>query len=876
MALHGQSDQQRLLKPAQQRGALDRYAGEPVVALRERFAATWAQWRDVRATLAQLRAEAAERVRESELLRLGLAEVEAAEPLTGEDAALVAEVERLANADDLRTAAAIASQALTGDESEPDAADALSLTTAARRALEAAAAHDPQLAALAARLVDLGHLVTDVALELSSYLASVDADPVRLSVAQERLAVLTGLVRRHGADDLDGVLAWADRASRRLLELDGAEDRIGALEQQDAELEAALGRLGAELSDARSAAAERFGAAVSAELVELAMPHARVSARVSQTEDPDGLPVGDRRLAATADGVDDVELLLEPHPGAPARALQKGASGGELSRVMLAVEVVFAGSDPVPLMVFDEVDAGVGGRAAVEVGRRLARLARDHQVVVVTHLPQVAAFADRHLQVVKAERRVRHPQRRRRARRRGAGRRAVPHARRCRHGAGPRPRRGAARRRRAGPRGAVVRPAWSGDGRGARLPGGGGASGRLGADEDRHAAAQPAGRATARHDRRGPAGPADQEPHQAAQARRDRDHRPRRHRPGQRGPPGHLPGRRRRQRRPEHQRPLPQPRSRDPAGGGHPAAGRRRGHRLRRGPGRRHRAPARRHALRQQGPGAGGRRRRRTPSPSGRRWPRPAPGSPPSWRPSPRTRWSTCSRSATCSWTASGSPRSRTQLEGRHALIVVRGYDYREDLRALRPYIREYRPILIGVDGGADALVENGYTPDLIVGDMDSVSDEVLRCGAEVVVHAYADGHAPGLQRVQDLGVEAIVFPAAGTSEDVAMLLADEAGASLIVAVGTHATLVEFLDKGRQGMASTFLTRLRVGGKLVDAKGVSRLYRQRISNWSLLLLVLATLVAMAAAVFVSSAGQAYGDLLRDAWEDLVFWVEGLF
>ena len=224
-----------------------------------------------------------------------------------------------------------------------------------------------------------------------------------------------------------------------------------------------------------------------------------------------------------------------------------------------------------------------------------------------------------------------------------------------------------------------------------------------------------------------------------------------------------------------------------------------------------------------------------------------------------------------------GVPAIRTKLEGRHALIVVRGYDYREDLRALRPYVREYRPILIGVDGGADALVEAGYCPDLIVGDMDSVSDAVLTgSGAEVVVHAYADGFAPGLQRVQDLGVEAVVFPAAGTSEDVAMLLADEAGAQLIVAVGTHATLVEFLDKGRQGMASTFLTRLRVGGKLVDAKGVSRLYRQRISNWSLLLLVLATLIAMAAAVFVSSAGQAYGDLLQDAWASFVFWVEGLF
>jgi uncharacterized membrane-anchored protein len=223
-----------------------------------------------------------------------------------------------------------------------------------------------------------------------------------------------------------------------------------------------------------------------------------------------------------------------------------------------------------------------------------------------------------------------------------------------------------------------------------------------------------------------------------------------------------------------------------------------------------------------------------------------------------------------------GVPEIATDLEGRHVLIVVRGYDYREDLAVLRPYIREYRPILLGVDGGADALIEAGYQPDIVVGDMDSVTDAALTSGAEVVVHAYADGRAPGLQRVQDLGVRAVVFPAAGTSEDVAMLLADEKGASLIVAVGTHATLVEFLDKGRQGMASTFLTRLRVGGKLVDAKGVSRLYRSRISVWSLVLLVVVALAAMTAAVFVSSAGQAYGDLLVDRWNELRFWFESTF
>ena len=223
-----------------------------------------------------------------------------------------------------------------------------------------------------------------------------------------------------------------------------------------------------------------------------------------------------------------------------------------------------------------------------------------------------------------------------------------------------------------------------------------------------------------------------------------------------------------------------------------------------------------------------------------------------------------------------GVPDIRTKFEGRHALVVVRGYDYKEDLAALRPYIREYRPLLVGVDGGADALRDAGYTPDLIVGDMDSVSDDVLRCGAEVVVHAYADGRSPGLSRVQDLGVEAVTFPAAGTSEDVALLLADEKGAALIVAVGTHATLVEFLDKGRGGMASTFLTRLRVGGKLVDAKGVSRLYRSRISTRALLLLVLAALVAIAAALAVSDAGRTYLDLLVDKWDSLVFWIQGLF
>ena len=223
-----------------------------------------------------------------------------------------------------------------------------------------------------------------------------------------------------------------------------------------------------------------------------------------------------------------------------------------------------------------------------------------------------------------------------------------------------------------------------------------------------------------------------------------------------------------------------------------------------------------------------------------------------------------------------GVPDIRTTVDGRQALIVVRGYHYREDLATLRPYIREYRPVLIGVDGGADAILDAGYRPDLVVGDMDSVTDRALTCGAELVVHAYPDGRAPGLQRLRDLGLDAVVFPATGTSEDIAMLLADDKGATLIVAVGTHATLVEFLDKGRPGMGSTFLTRLRVGGKLVDAKGVSRLYRQRITNGQLALLALAGLLAVAAALSVTEGGQIFYALLGARLDDVWSWITSFF
>jgi uncharacterized membrane-anchored protein len=219
-------------------------------------------------------------------------------------------------------------------------------------------------------------------------------------------------------------------------------------------------------------------------------------------------------------------------------------------------------------------------------------------------------------------------------------------------------------------------------------------------------------------------------------------------------------------------------------------------------------------------------------------------------------------------------PEMETDMSARHVLVVVRGYHYREDLAALRPYIREFKPVMVAVDGGADALLEAGYQPDAIFGDMDSVSDEALRCGAELIVHAYPDGRAPGMARVRELGLEAIACPAAGTSEDIALLVADARGASLIVVVGTHWTLEEFLDKGRPGMASTFITHLRVGAKLVNARGVHQLYQSRISGWSLLAMVLAAAATILVAVAFSPAGAVLVRYFEATWHSFTYWLTG--
>ncbi|MFE2300042.1 DNA repair protein RecN [Streptomyces sp. NPDC059445] len=400
VAVHGQTDQQGLLKLSRQRQALDRYAGDAVAVPLAKYAGAYRRLRAVSAELDEITTRARERAQEADLLRFGLDEIAAVEPRAGEDAELAAEAERLGHAEALASAATAAHAALAGNPEDPEGIDAATLVAGAHRALEAVRSHDSALATLSGRIGEIAILLGDVAGELAGYADDLDADPLRLAAVEERRAALTQLTRKYG-EDIDAVIAWAERSAERLTELDGDDDRIGELTAERDALRGELGGLAQALTDARAEAAERFAAAVTAELASLAMPHARVSFEIRQTEDPEGVEVGGRPVAYGPAGADEVELLLAPHPGAPPRPIAKGASGGELSRVMLAVEVVFAGTDPVPTYLFDEVDAGVGGKAAVEIGRRLARLAKSAQVVVVTHLPQVAAFADRQLLVEK-------------------------------------------------------------------------------------------------------------------------------------------------------------------------------------------------------------------------------------------------------------------------------------------------------------------------------------------------------------------------------------------------------------------------------------------------------------------------------------------
>ncbi|HEX4724044.1 MAG TPA: DNA repair protein RecN [Pseudonocardiaceae bacterium] len=404
IAVHGQNDQLRLLRPSEQRAVLDRFAGSPVTGPLAEYRELRAEWLRVTAELAERTDRSRELAREADLLRHGLAEIAAVAPKPDEDTELVEEAKRLADVDQLRAAAVGALLAVSGStDGDMDSLGALGLVEEGRRL--AGGTDDPLLRDLAARMAEAAVLLTDVGAELTGYLDGLAADPERLSQVLARQAELKALTRKYAAD-VAGVLAWAEDAEARLAGLDTSEETLSALAARRDELAGQLAERAEMITMARHGAAADLGKAVTEELAGLAMASATVEVsvnpRAAEPTDQLALKVGRATLHAGPDGVDDVELRLRAHEGAPPLPVHKGASGGELSRVMLALEVVLSHADPVPTLVFDEVDAGVGGRAAVEIGRRLARLARSHQVIVVTHLPQVAAFADRHLVVDKS------------------------------------------------------------------------------------------------------------------------------------------------------------------------------------------------------------------------------------------------------------------------------------------------------------------------------------------------------------------------------------------------------------------------------------------------------------------------------------------
>ncbi|TCN50517.1 DNA repair protein RecN (Recombination protein N) [Rhodococcus sp. SMB37] len=406
LTVHGQNDQLRLLRPDQQRAALDRFGGKAITALRERYRTHRRRWLDARAELLDRTNRARELAQEADRLQFGLDEIDSVAPQRGEDAQIVADVLRLSDLDSLREAAAAAHGVLAGYDSADagEAASALDLLGEARSRVEGC--DDPALRELGPRLAEAITVITDVTADLSGYLGDLPSDQGALESLLTRQAELKTLTRKYAAD-IDGVLDWADDARERLSRLDVSSEALEKLAGEvDSEAAATADAAGA-LTTARRKAATKLAKAVSKELAGLAMGRAvldvHVRDREAGTGDSAPLPVGDRTLHAGESGVDDVEFRLAAHAGAPALPIARSASGGEMSRVMLALEVVLAASERGATMVFDEVDAGVGGRAAVEIGRRLARLSRTHQVIVVTHLPQVAAFADTHLVVDKVD-----------------------------------------------------------------------------------------------------------------------------------------------------------------------------------------------------------------------------------------------------------------------------------------------------------------------------------------------------------------------------------------------------------------------------------------------------------------------------------------
>ena len=393
VAVHGQADQWRLRRADQHREAVDAFGGSAVAEALTTYRTMHTELTAADAELTTLRAAAAQRAREAEELRSGLERVEAVDPMPGEDHALRVESERLGHAEELRAGAGAAHALLAGDDDTsgmPSAGVVEALATASVR-LAAVSSADPALAQIGTRVDELRYLAADVAADLGSYLVDVEVDPARLEHVEQRRAALGELTRLHGPTT-DDVLEWARAAARRVAELDGTGDRIGELEVRVRRLESARDDAARRLTDTRRKAATTLASRITEELSHLAMGSGTVTIAVEDAG------------RFTVDGRDDVEIRLASGSGTAPRAVTKAASGGELSRVMLAIEVATATEvSSVPTFVFDEVDAGVGGRAALDVGSRLAALARHAQVVVVTHLAQVAAHANRHLVVERSD-----------------------------------------------------------------------------------------------------------------------------------------------------------------------------------------------------------------------------------------------------------------------------------------------------------------------------------------------------------------------------------------------------------------------------------------------------------------------------------------
>jgi DNA repair protein RecN (Recombination protein N) len=400
LTLHGQNDQLRLMRPDEQRAALDRFAD--VETQLKRYRTVRDDWQAARRDLLDRTRRAREMAQEADLLKFGLNEIDSVAPQPGEDAALVADIRRLSELDAVREAAELARAALAGpDDPSPEVVSAAHAVAQAKSALESAG--DTALTALAEQLTEAVGVIANVSGDLGTYLSGLPSDASALEIKLARQAELRSLTRKY-APNIDGVLQWARESRDRLDQLDVSEETLAELDRRVGELEAKVVATAADLTKARTKAAKGLSKAVTGELAGLAMADAEFAVTVGPllARADDSAPVtlsSGETVHAGHDGVDNVEFGFAAHRGTEVLPLNKSASGGELSRVMLALEVVLAASAEGTTMVFDEVDAGVGGRAAVQIGRRLARLARTHQVIVVTHLPQVAAYADVHLAV---------------------------------------------------------------------------------------------------------------------------------------------------------------------------------------------------------------------------------------------------------------------------------------------------------------------------------------------------------------------------------------------------------------------------------------------------------------------------------------------